>query len=489
MAFPRLNNISFWLLPPSLLLFVYSSVIENGAGTGWTLYPPLAGIQSHSGPSVDLAIFGLHLSGVSSLLGAINFQFSFIIGAIICNFYVLIAHFVRLGNFIYFIFTKFDISKSFFVYFNETFSYKADLCESQNHVYNENNGENEDEPNNKKKNTNNKKDWGLILGRKGETIYVHQLAAAQLKSGKPVTLEVLNEILAHSGNLVSEDTLNSLLAIPKLVFQDLHKQETLKLIYDKLGTPYSKVQPQGVYIFTCLTTNQKYVGSSNQLAFRLRGYLSLTHKDTGKFIPCLKKTGLSNFKLEVICLPYYPEFKSEIVLEQYFLLDPSFNLNTIKVSNNPSGSRHKSLYMYNRDKSILYYHSSQQKDFISKLSISHFTFTKHLENGTFYLGKYLFLREKIDSAKVINMTLAEIALMLNRDRINFNKKKPINSLSKAVVLIDVLSKEVLSFESLGECTRFLKSKGHYANHTTLAKYLDTDLTYKGYLCKTKKNYN
>ena len=73
MAFPRLNNISFWLLPPSLLLFLYASGIENGAGTGWTLYPPLAGIQSHSGPSVDLAIFALHLAGISSLLGAINF--------------------------------------------------------------------------------------------------------------------------------------------------------------------------------------------------------------------------------------------------------------------------------------------------------------------------------------------------------------------------------------------------------------------------------
>lgn len=34
---------------------------------------PLSGVQSHSGPSVDLAIFALHLSGVSSLLGAINF--------------------------------------------------------------------------------------------------------------------------------------------------------------------------------------------------------------------------------------------------------------------------------------------------------------------------------------------------------------------------------------------------------------------------------
>ena len=73
MAFPRLNNISFWLLPPSLILLLMSSLVENGAGTGWTIYPPLAGIQSHSGGSVDLAIFSLHLAGVSSLLGAINF--------------------------------------------------------------------------------------------------------------------------------------------------------------------------------------------------------------------------------------------------------------------------------------------------------------------------------------------------------------------------------------------------------------------------------
>ena len=73
MAFPRLNNISFWLLIPSLVLFLFAGMIENGAGTGWTLYPPLSGLQSHSGPSVDLAIFALHLSGVSSLLGAMNF--------------------------------------------------------------------------------------------------------------------------------------------------------------------------------------------------------------------------------------------------------------------------------------------------------------------------------------------------------------------------------------------------------------------------------
>lgn len=74
MGFPRLNNISYLLLIPSIVLFLFAGGIENGVGTGWTLYPPLSGIQSHSGPSVDLAIFGLHLSGISSMLGAMNFM-------------------------------------------------------------------------------------------------------------------------------------------------------------------------------------------------------------------------------------------------------------------------------------------------------------------------------------------------------------------------------------------------------------------------------
>ena len=36
------------------------------------MYPPLAGVQSHSGGSVDLAIFSLHLAGISSLLGELQ---------------------------------------------------------------------------------------------------------------------------------------------------------------------------------------------------------------------------------------------------------------------------------------------------------------------------------------------------------------------------------------------------------------------------------
>nr|WKU62209.1 cytochrome c oxidase subunit I [Pheidole rabo] len=73
MAYPRMNNMSFWLLPPSITLLLLGSFINSGVGTGWTIYPPLASNIFHSGASIDLSIFSLHIAGMSSILGAINF--------------------------------------------------------------------------------------------------------------------------------------------------------------------------------------------------------------------------------------------------------------------------------------------------------------------------------------------------------------------------------------------------------------------------------
>jgi len=469
---------------------------------------PLSGVQSHSGPSVDLAIFALHLSGVSSLLGAINFglRLQLLVIFILCYIYfIYIITFWWIDEKSFTLLVKSNdyctqggkdsYDELVFPKEEESASQKSEEEELNSGVAcagndnEENPFEPEEDPEEPKGSlrTNKKQDWGLILGRKGKNVFVHQLANAQINSRKPVTLKVLNEILAYANILVSEDTLNSLLTMPKWVFSDLHKQKTLDLIYDKLGLPHSKVQTQGVYIFTCLTTGQKYVGSSSQLSFRLKGYLNQTHKNTGKLIPLIKERGLSEFLLEVISLPYYSEFRPEIVLEQYYLLDPSFSLNTVRIANNPSGSNSKALYFYNRDKSRLYFSTTQQKDFISKLNISHLTFTKHLTKGTYYLGKYLFLRERVSTARSSDMTLAEIALMLKRDRVKFNKEKPVNGSSKAILLIDIISKEELLFESLGQCIDFLKSKGFSASQKTLVKRLNTDLSYKGYICKTVKN--
>ena len=72
-AYPRLNNIRFWLLPPSISLLILRNFINEGSGTGWTIYPPLSSNTFHSGPSIDLTIFSLHIAGISSIIGAINF--------------------------------------------------------------------------------------------------------------------------------------------------------------------------------------------------------------------------------------------------------------------------------------------------------------------------------------------------------------------------------------------------------------------------------
>jgi|GEM_PF-66255 len=105
MAFPRINALAFWLLPPALLIARAGIVTEligktlEGAlgllppnamapfgglggivdpllaleppGIGWTMYTPLS-IQDPN-QQVNLLLLGLHLSGVATTMGAINF--------------------------------------------------------------------------------------------------------------------------------------------------------------------------------------------------------------------------------------------------------------------------------------------------------------------------------------------------------------------------------------------------------------------------------
>uniref|UniRef100_A0AAU7LKJ7 Cytochrome c oxidase subunit 1 n=1 Tax=Syrbatus sp. 1 RRMO-2024a TaxID=3154167 RepID=A0AAU7LKJ7_9COLE len=71
MAYPRMNNFSFWLIMPSLILLILSNFIKQGVGTGWTIYPPLSSIIDNF--SMELMIFSLHLSGISSIMASMNF--------------------------------------------------------------------------------------------------------------------------------------------------------------------------------------------------------------------------------------------------------------------------------------------------------------------------------------------------------------------------------------------------------------------------------
>jgi len=276
------------------------------------------------------------------------------------------------------------------------------------------------------------------LGRSGPNKHAHVIAVEQINSGGIVTAEKINEILAYCNIKITEQELKSLIDTASFTLTNLDQKSITKdVLKDKLGLPNSKQRIPGIYIFTHTTTGRKYVGSSSQLAFRLNGYINLSHRKSGLLIPLLHKEGLKNFSLQVF--PFYHNYSkgSEIALEQYYLLDSTFTLNTIRVANNPSGSTSKSLYMYNRDMSILYFFSTKQVDFIKKLNVHHTTFSKHLKNGTFYLGKYLFSSEPVLTAKVKDMSDLDLALMLEKDRVKYNKNKSLTSLSKPVRLTSV----------------------------------------------------
>ncbi len=72
MAFPRLNALSFWLLAFGGVVF-YATLFWHPPSAGWWSYPPLSEkLYSPSGGQ-DAWIFLIHITGISSLVGAINF--------------------------------------------------------------------------------------------------------------------------------------------------------------------------------------------------------------------------------------------------------------------------------------------------------------------------------------------------------------------------------------------------------------------------------
>ena len=138
--------------------------------------------------------------------------------------------------------------------------------------------------------------------------------------------------------------------------------------------------------------------------------------------------------------------------------------------------------MYNRDGSICYYKSTKQVDFVRTFGIHKVTFMKHLEQGTYYLNKYLFSMEELPNAEQSDMTVEQVATMLDIDRVTNNKNKTLVSFSVAVTLINIETKEEHKFPSLGTAVKFLKNGSYPADQRTLIKRINTNIPYHGFTC-------
>jgi len=83
MIFPRLNALSLWLVIDSLFVMLLAIFFDGGVNAGWTFYVPLSLMNSSC---MDLMLFSLHLAGLSSLLGSLNFIVSLLKA---CNLSIL----------------------------------------------------------------------------------------------------------------------------------------------------------------------------------------------------------------------------------------------------------------------------------------------------------------------------------------------------------------------------------------------------------------
>jgi cytochrome c oxidase subunit 1 len=71
MAFPRLNAMSYWLFLFGAIVF-YSSLFFAPPEAGWTSYTPLSAEAYSPSGGIDAWIFLIHLTGLSSIIGAVN---------------------------------------------------------------------------------------------------------------------------------------------------------------------------------------------------------------------------------------------------------------------------------------------------------------------------------------------------------------------------------------------------------------------------------
>jgi cytochrome c oxidase subunit I len=72
MAFPKLNALSYWFFLAGGIVF-YASLFWSPPEMGWTAYTPLSTDAYSAAGGVDAWIFLVHLTGISSIIGAINF--------------------------------------------------------------------------------------------------------------------------------------------------------------------------------------------------------------------------------------------------------------------------------------------------------------------------------------------------------------------------------------------------------------------------------
>jgi hypothetical protein len=305
------------------------------------------------------------------------------------------------------------------------------------------------------------------------------LALEHINSGKPTTSSVINQILLNQNLSVTDSKLEELLKV-KGVELDLPitTPENKKLLDELTGKSAYKGF-FGVYIFIHKKTGSKYVGSSNLLRRRMEYYFKGDFPLVGKFLPLLRQEGLGAFKLVIFKLDSNKfSYRDALILEQYYLLNKEFNLNTLRVVNAGS-SKGDAVYVYDLTCSTLYYHAKSRIELKRVLKIHTETSKKFVDSKMPYLNKFLLLSYPIPTASISNISVKELLDMMQEER-----QKMYALGTRRSIRVELEIKEGnpfvdswgqnLEFDSLTSCIKYLRELGLTIKRETLTRYIKNE---------------
>jgi hypothetical protein len=314
------------------------------------------------------------------------------------------------------------------------------------------------------------------------------LALEHINSEKPTTSLVINKILFNQNLKVNDSKLEQLLKIKGVEIDlPINNQINKKVLDELMGKSIYKGF-FGVYIFIHKNTGNKYVGSSNLLRRRINYYLKGDFPLIGKFLPLLHKEGLKSFKLKIFKLDSHKfNLKDALILEQYFLLNPEFNLNTLRVVNAGS-SKGDPVYLYDLTCSTLYYHAKSKIELKRVLKIHPETSKKYVDSTKPYLNKFLLLSFPISTALISMISLEELLSIMQKER---EIMYIVGTGRKITVMLEIKEGNTfinswghtLNFDSLTSCVEYLKELGLTIKRDTLTKYIKKAKVFQNFLCK------
>ena len=301
------------------------------------------------------------------------------------------------------------------------------------------------------------------------------LVQEHIAKGNPINSEVINSVLLTQKMAIPQKELDKLLNLPSVKFDLPITDETHSSLLALIRKPHSKRSNTGVCIFTHKLTGNKYVGSSNDLARRLKQYfdkdLLFANKNYGLLVPLINKEGFGAFSLQIIVVPSsYPKY-SYCFLEQYFLLDKSFNLNTQRIVNFRVNQGFK-VFLYDLDCKTLYHSSNSLNAFCADLGVHSSSYRKCISSGVPYLNLFVISNTLIPDAIPANLTESEVCELLAKRRKENLDQKSID-LGKVVEVFDKDTNEIKTYPSLYKVAYRLGT-----TRTTVRSYITSGKAYK-----------